>query len=276
MKSIQYALLLILILFTACASNQSKEKIAVKEVHVKERIAVLDLKTVDVTAAKSRVISELIRTELINTNKYIVIERSQVDMIFREHGFSSLGVTDDTSAVKIGKLLTAHKILIGSVMKLGESIVVTARVVDVEKGIAEYSARVTAADDESLVGETASLVDMLTGGGSAESASGAGIKAQAKPAKVMIKTSKKIYAVGEDIIVTYKNFPGTRSDYISIAHENESASKQYTYDYTHKNREGTLTFFRGVDKPGIYEIRAHTNYDKGDVQPTAVIKITVK
>ena len=275
MKRFKYSALIILMILMACAAKKSnvKEKNAEtnkvpEQVERKDRIAVLDFKTINLPADKSRVISEIIRTDLINTDRYIVIERSQVDMIFKEHGFTSTGVTDDSSAVKIGKLLTAQKILIGSVMKLGESIVVTARIVDVEKGVAEHSGKITAENDESLVSEVSNLVPMLTGA-AVEST-------EVKSSSIVLKTSKRIYTVGEDIVVTYKNFPGTRYDYISLAKEGESPRNHYTYQYTRTNREGTITFYSGVNAAGKYEVRAHTNYYKGDIQPTAVLKFTVK
>lgn len=274
MRNIKYFALIILVLFYACSSAKKPKKdvdvVKVDKPQVRERIAVLDFKTVNLTGDKSRIISELIRTDLINTNKFTVIERSQVDMIFKEHGFSSTGVTDDTSAARIGKLLTAQKILIGSVMKIGEGMVITSRVVDVEKGVAESSAKVTAETDDALVPEVGNLVAMLTGGEAVES------QVASTTSKVILKTSKKTYNVGEDIVVTFKNFPGTKYDYISIAKEHESARSHYTYQYTNRQREGTITFYGGVNAAGKYEVRSHTNYDKGDVQHTANLKISVK
>ena len=274
MRNIKYFALIVLVLLYACSSAKKSKKDAdvekVDKPQVRERIAVLDFKTVNLPGDKSRIISELIRTDLINTNKFTVIERSQVDMIFKEHGFSSTGVTDDSSAAKIGKLLTAKKILIGSVMKVGEGIVITSRVVDVEKGVAENSAKVTAESDDALVPEVSNLVAMLTGGESAES------QFSSSGSKVLLKAAKKTYKVGEDIVVTYKNFPGTKYDYISIAKESDGARSHYSYQYTNRQREGTVTFYSGVNAAGKYEARSHTNYDKGDIQPTAVFKFIVK
>jgi TolB-like protein len=278
MKTIKIFTSLALILVISCSvkkTTKTAQHVQIKpdnNVEQKERIAVLDFKTVDLPSDKSRIISELIRTDLINTNKYTVIERSQVDMIFKEHGFTNTGVTDDTNAAKIGKLLTAQKILIGSVMKLGDSIVVTARVVDVERGVADRSAKVSVANEESLIQEIPILVATLTG----EEVSESSTPATSTSIHAVMKTSKRVYNVGEDIIITFKSFPGTRYDYISIAKENESAKNHYTYQYTNKQTEGTLTFYSGVNAAGKYEARAHTNYSKGDIQHTAVVKFTVK
>ena len=276
MKNTKFIVSLAAILLFSCSTKKSNvvqtkvqtEK-TVEVTEKKDRIAVLDLKTVNLPSEKSRIVSELIRTDLINTNKFTVIERSQVDMIFKEHGFSSTGVTDDSSAARIGKLLAAQKILIGTVMKLGESIVVTCRVVDVERGIADSSAKVSAEDEESLVAEVSTLIASLTGEAPSE-------ESKTIIPKINLKLSKKSYKVNEDIVVYYKKFPGTRYDYISIAKENESARNHYTYQYTSGQTEGTVTFYSGVREAGKYEVRSHTNYDKGDIQPTAILKFTVK
>jgi hypothetical protein len=127
---------------------------------------------------------------------------------------------------------------------------------------------VTADSDESLVSEASTLVASLIGEASVQS----------KPItpKVVLKLTKHVYARGEDIIVSYKKFPGTRYDYISIAKEYESARNHYTYQYTGGQTEGSLVFHGGVPEAGSYEVRSHTNYSKGDIQPTAVVKFTVK
>jgi TolB-like protein len=268
MKYLNCVVVVFLIALFSCGSGSENVRSSGKTFKgPKSRIAVLDFKTVGVDKQKSRIISELIRTELINTQQFVVIERSQVDMIMKEHGFTHTGITDNRNAAKIGKLLTAKKICIGTVMKLGESMIITSRVVDVEKGVAEQSAKVTAEDDESLVDEMANLVEELTG------ATSVGRK---RTTKVRVRAIKRTYKVGEDIIVKFSNFPGTRHDYISIAKEYSSARNHYTYNYTRSEKEGVLTFSGGVNAPGKYEIRAHTLYHKGDYTATATYKIRVK
>jgi TolB-like protein len=276
MKNTRLIAILIIILLASCSTKKSTlvqtksqpDKVT-EQGDQKERIAVLDLKTVGFPAEKGRIVSELIRTDLINTNKFTVIERGQMDMIFKEQGFQQAGCTDQECAVKIGKLLAAKKILIGNVMKVGESIVVTSRVVDVEKGVAENSAKISAESEEALVSEITSLVASITG----EAPSN---ESHTIIPKITLKLAKNNYKTGEDIVVSFKKFPGTKYDYISIAKENEPARNHYTYQYTNSQIEGTVTFYGGVREAGKYEVRSHTNYNKGDIQPTAILKFSVK
>ena len=274
MKQIACLISLCTVLALACSSGQTPQqggddqKKTTKKSAARERIAVLDFKADGISQSKGAMISELVRTEIISTNRYVVIERSQMDQIFKEHGFSSLGVTDESGAARLGKLLSAQKILIGAVMKLGDNMVITSRVVDVEKGIAEFAAKVSA-DDESLLDEVGSLVSQLTGG-EGDSSSTPTILS-----KAVIKANKKTYKLYEDIVVTFKNFPGTSKDYISVAKSTANAKDHYTYQYAGGQKDGSITFYGGVRYAGEYEVRAHTEYSKGNYNYTAKFKIQV-
>ncbi len=193
-----------------------------------------------------------------------------MDMLLKEHGFAQLGVTDETSAVKVGKLLAAQKILIGTAMKLGESIIITGRVVDIERGIAERGAKVATKNEDEMIYAITQFIVQLTGRQVTSS-----YKRDAKP-HVVIRTNKQIYAKDKDIIVTFSNFPGTKWDYISIAKKSASAADHYTYQYTSRLKEGAITFYRGVYEPGAHEVRAHTEYYKENRNLQASYVFTVR
>lgn len=128
----------------------------------KMRIVVMDFKADGVTNAVAARVSELIRTEMINSGEFLIIERKQMDQIFKEQGFQKTGCTEDLCAVEIGKLLSARKILIGTVMKLGESIIINGRIVDVEKGVAEFGEKQDAAGEKDLYGAVTLFTEKLT------------------------------------------------------------------------------------------------------------------
>ncbi len=250
-----------ILIIAACSSapkkNEPASKIAPQETP-KTRIAIVDLKPDGIKASEARKISELLRTDLINTGQYIVIERSQIDALLKEHGFAQIGVTDESSAVKLGRMLAAQKILIGTAMKLGDSIVITGRVVDIEKGIAERGARVAVKKEEDLIDSASDFMAQLTGRHATVS------EGQHASPQIIIRTKKKFYARGEEIIVMFSNFPGTKYDYISLAKKTAPPSDLVTYQYTNKLKEGTVVFPRGLYDPGEYEVRAYTEYHKGN------------
>ncbi len=129
----------------------------------KNRIAVMDFRADGITKEKALRISELIRTEIVNTDVYTVIERNQMDMVFKEQGIQQTGVINDAYAIKMGELLSAQKILIGTVMQLGDAIIISGRIVDIEKGIAEFAVNQSAANENQLLEATRLFCKKLTG-----------------------------------------------------------------------------------------------------------------
>lgn len=107
----------------------------------KLRVAVMDLKAEGISERTARTVSNMLRTEFVNIGKFTVIERNQMNAILVEQGFQQTGCTDASCAVQIGKLMSARKILVGEVSPMGKSIIMTVRIVDVEKGVSEYAAR---------------------------------------------------------------------------------------------------------------------------------------
>lgn len=136
-------------------SKQSDEKI---------RIAVSDFKAVGVPGTTSATISNMIRTEISNIGTFKVLERSQMDKILKEQGFQQTGCVDTECAVKIGKILSAQKMLIGEVSKMGaSSIIITGRIVDIESGTAETGVSVRALNDDDLFDAIKRFADELAG-----------------------------------------------------------------------------------------------------------------
>jgi len=116
----------------------------------KMRLAVIDFVPNNVTKYLARAVSENINTELAKKSQYFdVIERSRIKSIVAEQGLQMTGITDSKSAVKMGKLLSAKKILVGTVSKVGNVFTMTVRVIDVETGRVKFaeSERCTKVDD---------------------------------------------------------------------------------------------------------------------------------
>lgn len=247
------------------------------------RLAVMDFKADGVEESVARQVTELIRTEIISTSDYVVIERKHIDLILKEQGMQVLDTSDEKSAVRIGRLLSAQKILIGSVMKFGKSFIVNGRIVDVEKGIAEYGCRQTVKEIEELVDAVSDFCEKLMGNEPEtkivknedyteenEDAT----EENDDDSDIIMRTEKKVYARYENIVVIYKNFPGNKYDYISLAYSGKNETDYYEYDWTYGNVNGKLTF-SGVE-PGEYEVRAHLRYYNGSQEINKRYKFRVK
>lgn len=131
------------------------------------RIVIMDFKAQNVEKSLAANVTELIRGEMINSGRFDIIERSQVDKILKEQGFQNTGCTEQSCAVQIGKLLSANKILIGTVMKIGQKNVFSGRLVDVQRGVGEFSEKQVINSDDSMISDVSlfvmNLVNRITG-----------------------------------------------------------------------------------------------------------------
>ncbi|PIQ28308.1 hypothetical protein COW36_04260 [bacterium (Candidatus Blackallbacteria) CG17_big_fil_post_rev_8_21_14_2_50_48_46] len=78
--------------------------------------------------------AESLTTVLSQRPQLALIERSQLNQILREQGFGQSALADEKQAPRLGRMLGARKILVGSYQKEGERLLVQARVVDAETG----------------------------------------------------------------------------------------------------------------------------------------------
>ena len=129
----------------------------------KMHLAVMDFEAKDISANESVKITELIRNDIVNTGKFVVLERAQMGQILKEQGFQQTGCTDVSCAVELGKALSANKILVGTVMKLGDQIIITGRIVDVEKGVVEFSDKAVAQSQKDIINSVSTFVERLSG-----------------------------------------------------------------------------------------------------------------
>ena len=83
-------------------------------------VAVLDLEAKGVSKIISGAVTDIMRSEMVKTGLFTIVERGQMDEILKEQGFQQTGCTDQACAVKIGKLISARKILIGEVNRYEE------------------------------------------------------------------------------------------------------------------------------------------------------------
>ncbi len=106
-------------------------------------IAVIDFEAKSVSRQDAVRVSEWLRSELINTGQFKVIERSAMSAILKEQSFSMSGCTDTACAVQVGKLLSAKKMLVGTVESWNNKVFINGRIIDVEKGVAEFAHKET-------------------------------------------------------------------------------------------------------------------------------------
>jgi len=94
-------------------------------------------------------LTEMLITALIQTDKFTVMERVQLEKILTEQSLSQAGIIDIETAVEVGKLSGLAGVVMGSISQLKTSIEADARLIDVETGkaLTAANAMVTNVDD---------------------------------------------------------------------------------------------------------------------------------
>jgi TolB-like protein len=97
-------------------------------------IAVLDFEGNDISPSEARALTDRLRSELVGTGQFTIIERGKMEEVLKEQAFQQTGCVSSECAVEVGKLLSVKNIIIGSISRVGSINSVTARVVSIESG----------------------------------------------------------------------------------------------------------------------------------------------
>ena len=105
------------------------------EVNTQQSVALLDLEAKGVSHEEASIITDRFRAHLVNTGKFKIMERANMDKILKEQGFQQTEYCNTTECtVKIGQLLSVNIIMTGSVTKLGGIYSINVRMLDVQTG----------------------------------------------------------------------------------------------------------------------------------------------
>ncbi|MCX7021140.1 MAG: VWA domain-containing protein [bacterium] len=112
-------------------------------------------------------IPEMLITDLANQRDITVIERERLDEVLQEMALGGSGITDNATALEVGKILNVELLIMGNLTVSGESFRLDTKILEVET--AEVLGAVKAATDDKgdifdLVDATsAALIDKLRG-----------------------------------------------------------------------------------------------------------------
>jgi len=79
------------------------------------KVAVLDFNYSKMTSIQAKAFTDFIISSLDSLDEYLIIDREQRDLFLDEMNFSLSGLTENESALKIGRLLTASYLIKGSI-----------------------------------------------------------------------------------------------------------------------------------------------------------------
>jgi len=103
-------------------------------------VAVLDIVPQNVPSDEAAVMTELVRHELLKTGIYKLVEKQRLDDVVAEQVFQKSGLTQEALAVKLGQLLNAEKVFLGTLGQMKDTRFFSIRIVNVETGHVEASA----------------------------------------------------------------------------------------------------------------------------------------
>jgi TolB-like protein len=104
----------------------------------KTRVAVIDFEQKAFQEFQGKQIGEIVAewliTSLANTGRFEVVERAQLQKVLKEQQLGISGVINQETAAKMGELLGVKVIVSGSVIQIGNTYDVNARLISVEDG----------------------------------------------------------------------------------------------------------------------------------------------
>ena len=96
-------------------------------------IAVYNLRSTSIlTQDEVEILTNHLRSILINYQKYDCLDRNRMEEILKEQGFQQSGCTSQMCAVEAGQLLGVQKMLTGSVGKFGKLFTIELQIIDIE------------------------------------------------------------------------------------------------------------------------------------------------
>lgn len=125
----------------------------------KTKIAVLDFELRGdsfKTSGMGGIVAEWFTTTLVQDGRFEVVERALLQKIIEEQKLGMTGLIDETSSTQLGKILGVKTIITGSVLQIGETIDVNARIINVKTGsiVAAENIRVDSKDNLKQVIQT--------------------------------------------------------------------------------------------------------------------------
>jgi hypothetical protein len=125
-------------------------------------LAVSTVQGQNVNKAEASLVTDMIRSELMALGTWRVIDRDHMDEALKGQVLALAGVTSDSDAIHLGKLLNAQLMGLGTYGQLMGVNVVTFRIVDVETGLAQFAGTAQGKDPAELRREIAKMVRGFT------------------------------------------------------------------------------------------------------------------
>lgn len=97
-----------------------------------ETLVVMDFANENVSVGDAKIVTDRVRTALVEYNLFEVVEREKFNEIIKEQGQQLSDCFDDECAVELGRIAGAKYMVAGRISKSGSGFYISARIIDVE------------------------------------------------------------------------------------------------------------------------------------------------
>ncbi len=124
----------------------------------------MDFSSNDLSEMNVIVFVDYLSSQIQQTGEYRVIDRMQRENILSELHFSNSGCTDESCQLEIGRLLSARKVIVGSIGSIGDLQILNVKLIDIETGETINSASRKYADMNEMLAGSDDLISVLLDG----------------------------------------------------------------------------------------------------------------
>jgi len=163
--------------------------IATSIIYSKSSIAVLPIVSSGIDSQQVSIFQKKIEYEVQKLNKYIMVDRINIQKVLQEQALQLTGIISDSSMVEIGKLLNANQLLICELV-FKDIYYLSLKIIDVESG------QILASDFIDIKG---SFIDLLVGGSKYAISRLFGIQKQIDDNPQVERVITKIHVIEKDI-----------------------------------------------------------------------------
>ena len=129
-----------------------------KDVFKVPKIAVIDVVSHSFEKAEREVFTDILRTEIFKMQQFTILERGLIQEILQSSRISLDGMIEDSRLLEVGRTLSVDKLLICKIERLGESIVLNLRMIDVKTSMLDYTENIFITDENQVFQSLGDLV----------------------------------------------------------------------------------------------------------------------
>ncbi len=152
------SILSVMLLLSSSAVGEESQK--------KPLIALNSLLAQGITEHEAVTLTDVLRNELINTGKFQVMERGQMEEILKEQAFQMSGTCDEAAClVEMGQLLGIEQLFAGTIGMVGKAYSINVRIISVQTGkiLKSVSHSYSGPIEDLLTGEMRTVAKLLIG-----------------------------------------------------------------------------------------------------------------